>query len=255
MGEYEPDDSRKVTLNPGDTPGEPPRTGPREDEARARAEDAEHKDRKPAATNEAVPAPRDGKRLPQQQQKAQQSQSQNGQSQSQGTEKKPGGTREINSKQPEGSPLAGNQPQGASGTPGDPRPHYDQYEVNQPSNIGHNDSAAPRQQAGGTIADAAPEQAPDISTPAEQEQPGDTDRRRAQAEQQSDGKAQTGYGNSRNEDGESEKDAAAKGDGADESADEDCVEAHDKGKPGLTDTPDGVARADGNRALYEGPDS
>ncbi|MXP42269.1 hypothetical protein GRI75_11525 [Altererythrobacter soli] len=37
MGEYEPDDSRDVTLSNHQAPGEPPRTGPREDEARARA--------------------------------------------------------------------------------------------------------------------------------------------------------------------------------------------------------------------------
>ena len=34
MGTYEPDDSRNVTLKPGSVPGEPPRTGPREGEAR-----------------------------------------------------------------------------------------------------------------------------------------------------------------------------------------------------------------------------
>jgi hypothetical protein len=34
MGEYEPDDSRTVTQSPHQAPGEPPRTGPREDEAR-----------------------------------------------------------------------------------------------------------------------------------------------------------------------------------------------------------------------------
>ncbi len=39
MGEYEPDDSRTVTQSPHRAPGEPPRTGPREDEARANAED------------------------------------------------------------------------------------------------------------------------------------------------------------------------------------------------------------------------
>jgi hypothetical protein len=38
MGEYEPDDSRVVTLVPNEAPGEPPRTGPREDEARAKAQ-------------------------------------------------------------------------------------------------------------------------------------------------------------------------------------------------------------------------
>lgn len=37
MGEYEPHDSRHVTQSPHRAPGEPPRTGPREDEARARA--------------------------------------------------------------------------------------------------------------------------------------------------------------------------------------------------------------------------
>mgnify|MGYP001549149905 CR=1 FL=1 len=37
MGEYEPDDSRDVTLSTHQAPGEPPRTGPREDEARAMA--------------------------------------------------------------------------------------------------------------------------------------------------------------------------------------------------------------------------
>ena len=37
MGEYEPDDSRIVTNVASEAPGEPPRTGPREDEARAKA--------------------------------------------------------------------------------------------------------------------------------------------------------------------------------------------------------------------------
>jgi hypothetical protein len=39
MGEYEPDDSRDVTQSTHQAPGEPPRTGPREDEARARAQE------------------------------------------------------------------------------------------------------------------------------------------------------------------------------------------------------------------------
>lgn len=38
MGEYEPDDSRDVTLSDHQAPGEPPRTGPREDEARRKAQ-------------------------------------------------------------------------------------------------------------------------------------------------------------------------------------------------------------------------
>ena len=34
MGEYEPNDSRNVTLRQQRAPGEPPRTGPREGETR-----------------------------------------------------------------------------------------------------------------------------------------------------------------------------------------------------------------------------
>lgn len=34
MGEYEPNDSRNVTLKQDRAPGEPPRTGPRESETR-----------------------------------------------------------------------------------------------------------------------------------------------------------------------------------------------------------------------------
>jgi len=41
MGEYEPDDSRTVTQSPHRAPGEPPRTGPLEEEARAEARPAE----------------------------------------------------------------------------------------------------------------------------------------------------------------------------------------------------------------------
>ena len=37
MGEYEPDDSRDVTLSDHQAPGEAPRTGPREDDARRHA--------------------------------------------------------------------------------------------------------------------------------------------------------------------------------------------------------------------------
>ena len=38
MSELEPDDSRDVTLSNHRAPGEPPRTGPREGEARAQAQ-------------------------------------------------------------------------------------------------------------------------------------------------------------------------------------------------------------------------
>jgi len=67
MGEYEPDDSRNITQKKGNVPGEPPRTGPREDEARRKAE------------------PLPGKKQPSQQQQAQsQSQGSGGMSQSMG---------------------------------------------------------------------------------------------------------------------------------------------------------------------------
>ena len=49
MGEYEPDDSRDVTLSTHQAPGEPPRTGPREGETRQQGQgDAEPAD-KPTA--------------------------------------------------------------------------------------------------------------------------------------------------------------------------------------------------------------
>ena len=38
MGEYEPEDSRVVTQSDHQAPGEPPRTGPREDAARREAQ-------------------------------------------------------------------------------------------------------------------------------------------------------------------------------------------------------------------------
>lgn len=41
MSELEPDDSRDVTLSTHRAPGEPPRTGPREDQARVQAEQGE----------------------------------------------------------------------------------------------------------------------------------------------------------------------------------------------------------------------
>ena len=63
MGEYEPDDSRDVTLKPNNVPGEPEPTGPREGQTR--------------------PKPDAGKTQPHQQQQAQ-SQSSGGMSQSMG---------------------------------------------------------------------------------------------------------------------------------------------------------------------------
>ena len=55
MGEYEPEDSRHVTQSTHQAPGEPPRTGPREDEARARAKPKEPEDKdKPTARSATV---------------------------------------------------------------------------------------------------------------------------------------------------------------------------------------------------------
>lgn len=99
MGQYEPDDSRDVTLTDGHEPGGIKRTGPREGEARREAKTKDG-----------------GKPLPQQQQQGQQSQNQSsgsGQKQSQG----------------------GNPESALDDPPGDPRPEYDQYAVNQPDNM------------------------------------------------------------------------------------------------------------------------
>ena len=41
MGEYEPHDSRNVTLKQQRAPGEPPRTGPREEETRQQEQQTE----------------------------------------------------------------------------------------------------------------------------------------------------------------------------------------------------------------------
>ena len=41
MGEYEPHDSRNVTLKQQRAPGEPPRTGPREGETRQQEQQTE----------------------------------------------------------------------------------------------------------------------------------------------------------------------------------------------------------------------
>lgn len=58
MGEYEPDDSRDVTLSDHKAPGEPPRTGPREDAARAQAEQRELADKGEMAIDNPAGDPR-----------------------------------------------------------------------------------------------------------------------------------------------------------------------------------------------------
>lgn len=45
MGEYEPNDSRNVTLKQDRAPGEPPRTGPREGETRQQRSELEQDER------------------------------------------------------------------------------------------------------------------------------------------------------------------------------------------------------------------
>lgn len=217
MGEYEPDDSRNVTQKKGPEPGGLERTGPREDEARAKAQ-RENKKR-----------PDSGKRMPEPQQRQAQSQSQS-QSQSQG-----GSRRDMNATQPEGSPLAGNQPQAKDNAAGAAEPTYDQYELNQPSNLAKHGVRHPGgSHPGGTVEDPAPQRA---TAGERQDQPGEDPRQGSQAAQQ--GGAQAAYGNSRTQQGESEKDEI------------DAVKRDDDLK-GAED-PD-IARADANRELYEGPD-
>jgi len=157
MGEYEPDDSRKVTQTDNRAPGEQPRTGPREDEARRKAQDDKDIE---------------AKRMPQQQQRAQQSQSGGGQSQSQSqsgarqsqsepgqkdegaaaASSAPGNADDERAMQANpGGALAGNQPQAIDNQAGSARPQYDQYEVNQPQNMHQSNPAEQdrlRQQAG-----------------------------------------------------------------------------------------------------------
>lgn len=45
MGEYEPNDSRNVTLKDGHAPGEPPRTGPREGQTRIEGDAESNKEK------------------------------------------------------------------------------------------------------------------------------------------------------------------------------------------------------------------
>jgi len=80
MGEYEPNDSRNVTLNPSSLPGEPPRTGPREAESRAASQGEKGRRAAPTPGEDPLQTAADRGAPPQ----ATQSQWQGGQSQSQG---------------------------------------------------------------------------------------------------------------------------------------------------------------------------
>ena len=127
MGEYEPDDSRDVTLKPGHEPGGIERTGPKEDKM---SKDAQ---KRAQQTNPRVTK---GDQMRQQQQQGVQTQSQGSGSQSQSQTGKEQAeledeARDLNAS-PDGS-LAGNQPQAGNTEGGEARPVYDQYEVNAPS--------------------------------------------------------------------------------------------------------------------------
>ncbi|MGN6496348.1 MAG: hypothetical protein ACTHK5_03275 [Tsuneonella sp.] len=54
MGEYEPADSRTVTQSTYTAPGEPPRTGPREDAARRQAEQDQAEERSQDAVQQDI---------------------------------------------------------------------------------------------------------------------------------------------------------------------------------------------------------
>lgn len=95
MGEYEPDDSRDVTLKPGHEPGGIERTGPHEQETR---EDARSEP---------------GERQRQERERAVEA----------GSAARPDRWAERDDPQATFSPA------------GDPRPEYDQYEVNQAGSI------------------------------------------------------------------------------------------------------------------------
>ncbi len=130
MGEYEPHDSRNVTLKQGDEPGGLKRTGPREDQARSKGEQAEREEKDDNTTDKH----NKGKPMPEQQQRQKQSQSQ-----SQG--------RALHPEHPEDSALAGNQKQAIDNPVGAAEPQYDQYELNQPSNLARYGVRRPDEQA------------------------------------------------------------------------------------------------------------
>ncbi len=161
MGEYEPDDSRKVTQNPGQAPGEPPRTGPREDQVPRKRDDS--------------PQPDEPRPMKQPRNEAAQSQNQDGGGQNQRQSSTRGAKEQASRTSAPGNPdrqamqsepggaLAGNQPQAIDNPPGDARPHYDQYELNHPQNM-HRQSAdhaaKVREQAGQQADGGSPDRHP-----------------------------------------------------------------------------------------------
>ena len=139
MGQYEPTDSRTVTLDPKAAPGEPPRTGPREDESRKESDEARtaRKARDGEETQRAddAIAKRDGGL-----------EDENGQQQA--DEVSPSLTSGpyalMPQQQQQGAQLQqqvsdgaqpGDQQQGDKADTGTARPEYDQYEVNQSTSL------------------------------------------------------------------------------------------------------------------------
>ena len=106
MGEYEPEDSRNVTQSTHRAPGEPERTGPRENQSGG----------KPEASNQATGGSGAGARG------AGRAATAHGNPDRQDMQAQPGG------------PLAGNQRQATDNPAGSATPSYDQYELNQPQN-------------------------------------------------------------------------------------------------------------------------
>ena len=153
MGEYEPEDSRNVTLGSSNNPIEPERTGRREPQARGDAKSDEDRDRARAEQQREA-----GKH----------------------------------------DPTATNDPQGIDNRAGDPRPEYDQYEVNQPGSVNKKSDHAERRAGSG--------QSQELNGMKQSQQRA----KQSGGSITETGDAQAGYGNSKDADGRSEQDAAKK---------------------------------------------
>lgn len=226
MGEYEPEDSRNVTLKQGHEPGGLKRTGPREDQARAEAQEREGEKKEKKKGDKGEP-------MPGQQQRQRQSQSQ---SQSQGRSQTQDQNQrgKVHPPQPHGSSLAGNQKQAIDNEVGSARPEYDQYELNQPANLARYGVRRPDSE--------------DDESGERQDQPQADPRQGEQAAAQSE--AQAGYGNSRTEEGAVERDeikAVESKDAGRETGDGKAADASGEAALGAPD-PD-MARADADREL------
>lgn len=152
MGEYEPEDSRDVTLGSSNNPVEPERTGRREPQARGDAKSDADRERAQAEQQAAA-----GKH----------------------------------------DPTATNDPQGIDNRAGDPRPVYDQYEVNQPGSINKKSEHAGRRAGSG--------QSQEMNGMKQSQQ-----KTKQGGSITETGDAQAGYGNSKDAEGKSEQDAAKK---------------------------------------------